>query len=309
MKKIFLFIFVLISIFSSVNFAQAAIDKINGAEILDIKKGGAISAFSESFTIKDSQDALKRDSNIVFRSLTPGHDSVLNLPAEYTPISPVYEYILVDRGALAAKKNINVEVKYESDLRFNKFVFVFNEKKSQWAQVESLTDVDRKVVKFSLSKPYATIVVADTHFMEYGKASWYRYKKCMCAASPDYPKGTQLLVINQNKNNESILVKVNDWGPERDIFPERVIDLDVVAFEKLLTRRAGVLNNIRVIPFHKGEIDQEKEKQLLEGDVVALSDDEIDLIRTGRVVEEKPVEVVEEIVQEVAPATKYYFLR
>ena len=75
----------------------------------------------------------------------------------------------------------------------------------------------------------------------------YKYKNCDCAASPDYPKGTMLKVTNL-ENGKSIIVKVNDWGPERDKHPDRVIDLDKTAFKKLGSLSRGLLKNVRVEP-------------------------------------------------------------
>ena len=95
-------------------------------------------------------------------------------------------------------------------------------------------------------------VMENSGFMNSGVASWYAYKDCDCAASPDYPKGTQLLVTNVD-NGKQVVVTVNDWGPERDIFPNRVIDLDVVAFEKIANKRMG-LCNVTVVPYNADKL-------------------------------------------------------
>jgi rare lipoprotein A len=89
------------------------------------------------------------------------------------------------------------------------------------------------------------VVLTTKKAMEFGAASWYKYKNCDCAASPDYPKGPRLKVTNLD-NNKSLIVKVNDWGPERDKHPERVIDLDKTAFKKLGSLSRGILKNVRV---------------------------------------------------------------
>lgn len=78
--------------------------------------------------------------------------------------------------------------------------------------------------------------------MRTGTASWYRYKNCLCAASPDVPKGTKLKVSRQDDPSVSVIVTVNDYGPDRSIHPERVIDLDRVAFSKIGNPRGGVLD-------------------------------------------------------------------
>lgn len=77
--------------------------------------------------------------------------------------------------------------------------------------------------------------------MRQGMASWYSYKKCLCAASPDVPKGTRLIVRRADDRSRFVVVTVNDWGPERDKFPERAIDLDKVAFKRIGNTRGGVL--------------------------------------------------------------------
>lgn len=78
-------------------------------------------------------------------------------------------------------------------------------------------------------------------YMQSGSASWYKYKNCHCAASPDFPKGTRLLVRSVASPEKFTVIRVNDFGPERDKFPDRAIDLDVVAFKELAPLGAGVI--------------------------------------------------------------------
>jgi rare lipoprotein A (peptidoglycan hydrolase) len=130
------------------------------------------------------------------------------------------------------------------------------------------------MIKASLTKQSGILMIVDTDVMKYGKASWYKFKGCMCAASPDYPKGTMLTVVNKNKN-QAIQVRVNDWGPERDIFPERVIDLDLVAFTKFATKGAGVLQNIYVIPYHASDFSATDAKAMEAGKTVQLTVEQI----------------------------------
>ncbi|MBU2566041.1 septal ring lytic transglycosylase RlpA family protein [Patescibacteria group bacterium] len=83
--------------------------------------------------------------------------------------------------------------------------------------------------------------------MQQGDASWYAYKNCDCAASPDFPKGSYVKVTCLNDETKSVTVRINDFGPERDIFPNRVIDLDKVAFAKLASPGAGIIQ-VKVEP-------------------------------------------------------------
>ncbi|MDF1496541.1 MAG: RlpA-like double-psi beta-barrel domain-containing protein [Patescibacteria group bacterium] len=90
-------------------------------------------------------------------------------------------------------------------------------------------------------------VKEDPGYMTEGTASWYAYKGCDCAASPDFPKGSYVKVTRLNDPSKSVIVRINDYGPERDIFPDRVIDLDKVAFQKIAPLGAG-LTNVKVEP-------------------------------------------------------------
>jgi len=82
-------------------------------------------------------------------------------------------------------------------------------------------------------------LVTVPHGMRNGTATWYKYKHCQCAASPDFPKGTKLKVSLADNPAKSVIVKVNDWGPDRRLFPSRVIDLDAVAFKRLAPLSRG----------------------------------------------------------------------
>lgn len=84
-------------------------------------------------------------------------------------------------------------------------------------------------------------------WMSEGYASWYAYKNCNCAASPDFPKGSYVKVTRVSDPTKTIIVRINDFGPERDIFPDRVIDLDKIAFSALGPLGAGVMK-VKVEP-------------------------------------------------------------
>lgn len=98
----------------------------------------------------------------------------------------------------------------------------------------------------TVSKPgTATLALASRADQQQGVASWYRYRGCPCAASTRYPKGSKLKVTRADDPTRSVVVTVNDYGPEA--WTGRAIDLDLVAFEKLGSRRAGLLT-VTVVP-------------------------------------------------------------
>jgi len=72
-----------------------------------------------------------------------------------------------------------------------------------------------------------------------GMASWYAFKGGMYCASVRYPKGAWLRVTSHD-NGKQIIVQVNDYGP--DPGTGKVIDLDKVAFGKLMSVGVGVIN-------------------------------------------------------------------
>ena len=95
------------------------------------------------------------------------------------------------------------------------------------------------------------IGIKRSSYMTGGDASWYAYKKCRCAASPDFPKGSRVKVTSK-ASGKSTVVRINDYGPERDKFPKRVIDLDVVAFTDLAPKGAGIIG-VTVKPVGKDD--------------------------------------------------------
>lgn len=74
-----------------------------------------------------------------------------------------------------------------------------------------------------------------------GLASWYSYRGGLFAASTKFKKGSVLRVVNP-ANGKHVDVVVNDYGPSKRRYPNRIIDLDRVAFKKIAYLGAGVIN-------------------------------------------------------------------
>lgn len=73
-----------------------------------------------------------------------------------------------------------------------------------------------------------------------GRASWYAYKNCLCAAAPYYDIGRYVRVTSL-ASGKSTIVRINDHGPDTTLHPDRVIDLDAVAFKELAPLGAGTI--------------------------------------------------------------------
>lgn len=127
----------------------------------------------------------------------------------------------------------------EKDTYYDRAIWYFDLKAQVWKRLKSFNNFAKQVVTVPTKKTSLIFAILQRQTpMTEGKASWYKYKGCDCAASPDYPKGTKLKVTNI-KNGKSVIVTINDWGPERDLFPDRVIDLDVTAFKQIANKRLG----------------------------------------------------------------------
>lgn len=98
----------------------------------------------------------------------------------------------------------------------------------------------RKVVKKSVNE---VVVIGTKKVYKYGKshkgkASWYANKGCDCAANQWLPIGSKVKVTNKS-NGKSVIVEINDRGPFVD---DRIIDLDKVAFKKISSLSAGIID-------------------------------------------------------------------
>jgi hypothetical protein len=242
------------------------------------QKGYTIEAFESQFRFGITPNVLTEGGAFEFKEVHLLEDSGMEIPSGYKLVSKIIEFDIKNKDVYDNSKPFWLQMKYDSDLLFDKFLFYFDAGKGRWIQLPSTTDLEKGIVKAAFHLPYAKLAVFDTDVMKYGKASWYAYKKCMCAASPDYPKGSELLVANLNAD-EAIVITVNDWGPERDVFPDRVIDLDLVAFEKFGSRGIGVLQNIYVTPYIRDQFTKTEQVLLESGGVLVLDEEKLVVIQ------------------------------
>lgn len=104
-------------------------------------------------------------------------------------------------------------------------------------------EVNRKLLDTEVIKEPTTQISTQGTYVKLGKshtggASWYAYTGTMSAANPWLPMGSYVKVTN-TENGKSVTVKINDRGP---FVPSRIIDLDKVAFAKIASVGAGVIN-------------------------------------------------------------------
>ncbi len=104
-------------------------------------------------------------------------------------------------------------------------------------------EVNRRLIETKITKDPITEVTTQGTYVKTGKAhrggaSWYAWTGTMAAANPWLPKGSYVKVTNM-ENGKSVIVVINDRGP---FVPGRIIDLDKVAFQKIASIGAGVIN-------------------------------------------------------------------
>lgn len=99
-----------------------------------------------------------------------------------------------------------------------------------------------KLSKNVVKEPTNEIIVQGT-YVKIGKShtglgTWYAWKGGLYAASPWLPMGSYAKVTNR-ANGKSVIVEINDRGPFGE---NRIIDLDKVAFGKIASVGAGVID-------------------------------------------------------------------
>lgn len=104
-------------------------------------------------------------------------------------------------------------------------------------------EVGREVISEEIVTEPTNEIVTEGTLVKLGKkhkgaASWYAHTGTLSAANPWMPIGSYAKVTN-TANGESVIVRINDRGP---FVPGRIIDLDKVAWLKIASLGAGVIN-------------------------------------------------------------------
>lgn len=191
-------------------------------KVLDLVKRGEIANY---FALPDG---LTDHSDLYLVKLTRGGDAVGNLSGPVT-ITLRYE----DGGADEA-------------------LYYYDWMNLRFAAASTTRDTTTKTISYTVDLPSSrgSILIALLGPGEQvGTASWYvhpRYPTDLMAASVDFPRDTRLRVTN-TANGREVVVVVKDYGPDKSVHPDRVIDLSKVAFAKIASTSAGVIH-VKVVP-------------------------------------------------------------
>lgn len=249
--RLFLRIFVvfILSVSSWGLFAFAAPDTSIKSVVYEIKAEEIKKAKGLSFGTNKELEvyfpaaALAKSTKVELTSLT---EPIAGL-AGWEMVSPVYQIDIRDDKSYPRRQPLTVKLSYSVKNDYLKQVFFFDKQNKIWKPLSTTDYPDNHFVRAQLQMPFARLAVfAQDNILSIGDASWYKYKNGMFAASPDYAKGTKLLVTNL-QNGKSVEVLVNDFGPDRKIHPGRVVDLDKKAFAKIASLGAGIIK-VKVEP-------------------------------------------------------------
>ncbi|KKW31370.1 MAG: hypothetical protein UY76_C0059G0003 [Candidatus Uhrbacteria bacterium GW2011_GWA2_52_8d] len=157
----------------------------------------------------------------------------------------IYLFDILNKESYDGSDFFFLEIKYpesEDGMHGRRRIYFYNAVKSMWEELPSIDNPETASVRALIHLPYARLAIFEDEVPEVGEASWYAYKDCDCAASPDYPKGSYLVVTSVEDSEKSVTVMVNDYGPDRAVHPDRIIDLDKVAFAKLASLGLGLID-------------------------------------------------------------------
>lgn len=204
-----------------------------------ILKGYTVSAFDDYIKLSLVPGILDNDTDVLLEEIL---DSEMSFPWSLKKISSVVQFEFVNKTAYDNHKPFYIQLNYDENDQNYKQVFFYDKGQNLWRPLPTKDYPEEKFVRSLIHLPYARLAVFSYPGIEIsGKASWYKFKGGDFTASTVYPKGSLLRVYNK-ENNKYVDVVVNDFGPERDKFPDRVLDLDYEAFKKIAGSGAGVID-------------------------------------------------------------------
>ena len=227
-----------------------------------IVKGYTVSAFDNEIKLSLAPGILSEATGVEVIQINE------NMPAPWQldRISKIYQFEFRNKAAYDSQKPFYIQFAYEEVTAGYKQVFFYDKNFNSWRPLPTKDYPEEKFVRSLIHLLFARIAVfSNPEIPVTGRASWYAYKNGNFAASPDFPKGSKLRVYNTANNHRQghrssgaggtskfVDVEINDYGPDRNLHPDRVVDLDKKAFAKIASLGEGVINvraePLKVIP-------------------------------------------------------------
>ena len=193
---------------------------------------------------------------------------VINVSWQWQALSPVFDYKFVSDQIFDPAQPMTIKISYDKTNNYLKQIFVYDELGGKWLPLETHDFPNEKYVSATTTSLSGRLALfSNQNILTVGTASWYNYKGGNFAASPDYAKGSLIRVYNLS-NNKFVDVTINDLGPERAKHPDRVVDLDKVAFKKIASTGDGLVK-IKIEPLKaivssvNQKLDQQKSEPVI----------------------------------------------
>jgi D-alanyl-D-alanine carboxypeptidase len=224
-----------------------------------IEKGYTVNAFNNGLKLSLTPGILNGSTYVAAQHI----DEEMETPWNLNRISKIYQFEFLNKQAYNHKAPFYIQFSYDEDSNNYKKVYFYDSNLNKWRPLPTQDFPERNFVRSLIHLPFARIAVfSSPEILSHGKASWYQYKGGLYAASPDFPKGSKIRVFN-TLNNKYVDVEINDYGPDRSIHPDRVIDLDKRAFDSIADLGAGIIN-VKVQPLSVPESDNVDREALME---------------------------------------------
>jgi serine-type D-Ala-D-Ala endopeptidase (penicillin-binding protein 7) len=273
-----------------------------------IARGYTVTAFEDSLKLSLVPGILSESTSV---SIEEVFDEEVSLPWNLRKESPVLMFEFHNKEAYDNHKPFYIQFSYDEHSPNLKQVFFYDRNYDAWRPLPTWDFPREKFVRSLIHLPFARIAVFSyPEISSYGEASWYRFKGGNFTASPDFPRGS-LLRIHNLGNNKFVDVEVNDFGPDRSIFPNRIIDLDYEAFKKIANKGEGLIDilvePLRIAP---GDYNRKIEVDFAVSSVPEINSRSAVLIREGdgEIVFEKNSDEVVPIASLTKIISTYIFL-
>ncbi|MDD3711790.1 MAG: serine hydrolase [Patescibacteria group bacterium] len=211
-----------------------------------IAKGYTVSSSDDYLKLSLVPGILSEDTRVLIEEIP---DQEMMLPWSLEKESAIFQFEFLNKRAYDNHKPFYIQFSYDNSNNNLKQVFFYDKTCNLWRPLPTWDFPGEKFVRSLIHLPYARIAVFSyPEILSSGQASWYKYKGGNFTASTDFPKGSVLRVKNL-ENNKIVDVVVNDFGPDRSRFPNRVLDLDYEAF-KLIANKGDGLINVSIEPLN-----------------------------------------------------------
>lgn len=204
-----------------------------------INKGYTVSFYNDYLKLSLVPEILSEDTHVLIEKI---NEDEMVFPWNLKKLSSVMQFEFLNKSAYDNHKPFYIQFSYDEFDDNYKQVFFYDRGHNLWRPLPTKDYPEEKFVRSLIHLPFARLAIFSYPEVEVlGKASWYKFKGGDFTASTVYPKNSVLRVYNKS-NNKHVDVVVNDYGPERAVFPDRILDLDYEAFKKIANKGEGVID-------------------------------------------------------------------